>query len=84
MIILNNIPFFPGLAVEQATSAHMANMPEIKQQMVKHGIINIIHECLAGTYKNGTAKDWGKSIRTFSQLILQEETMTKEVDGQCH
>ena len=52
--------------------------------MVKHGIINVIHEYLAGTHKNGTAKDWGKSILTFSQLILQEETSIKEVDGHCN
>ena len=57
-------------------------MPGITQQIVKHGIIDGINEYLAGTHKNGTAKDWGKAYLGFSQLILQEKRSINEVGGE--
>ena len=52
--------------------------------MIKQCTLNVIHEYLAGDHKNRRAKDWGKSILRFAQLILQEKTLVEAFDGECH
>ena len=70
--------------MDQAVSAHVPNMGALTKQIIKHGIINVIHEYLAHNHKNGTAKDWGKTALSITQLILQEKISVDAVDGECH
>ena len=78
------VPFFIGLVVDQTVGAYIPNMAALTKQIVKHSIINVIHVYLACNHENGTAKDWGKAILTFTQLIMQEKISVDAVDGQCH
>ena len=76
--------FLIGLAVDEAIAAHVPNIGDLQKQIIKHCTIDIIHEYLACKHKNGTAKDWGKSILRLAQLMLQEKMSVATFDGQYH
>ena len=69
--------------MQRALTSHAPNVTPLEKQIIKQCILNIIHEYLAGDHKNGTAKDWGKSILRFAQLIMQEHTSVEAFDGEC-
>ena len=69
--------------MDEAIAAHIPNIRDLHKQIIKHCTIDIIHEYLAHEHKNGTAKDWGKSILRLAQLILQENMSIATFDGEC-